>query len=122
MSNIVKLVVNDQPMLQFDRNIAIPKEQKAFLMQMEIKMSGGIQLANEWIEKPDLMQKAQFVALNLLEYIEQENFTKAIALFTYIVDSLSDLQQLNAKGSSSNFKVEFVFDEDFHQWQEVKFS
>ncbi|MBF0264550.1 MAG: hypothetical protein HQL46_04705 [Gammaproteobacteria bacterium] len=122
MSDIVKLVLNNDPILQFDRNIPIPKEQKAFLMQMEIKMSGGFELSGKFIQKPDLMQKSQFVALNMLEYIVQENFSKATGLFTYIVDSLTDLQQVNAQGTHQNFKVEFVFDEDYHQWQEVKFS
>lgn len=122
MSNIVKLVVNEETVLQFDRDISIPENQKAFLMQMEIKMSGGFDLAGEFIKKPDLMQKAQFVALNMLDYINQENFNMAIGLFTYIVSSMPDLKQLEAVGSGNDYKIEFNFDEDLGQWQTVNFT
>lgn len=118
---LVKLVINDESVLEYDRGIELPENQLKYLDDMDKRMTNGFVLADQFIAQPDKTQKAQFVALNLLTQIDNKDSNDAVAMFTYIVNRLENLKQLKAKGEKGQYQFEFVFDNDFSSWDKISF-
>lgn len=125
MSEKVGFLMDDQEVLTYDRSQALPDEQRAYIDDMDKKMMEGFVLSGQNITNPDLQQKTQFVALNLVSALQQENDQMAIILFTYLVNRLPDLKQAKAKTleteSGQKIGVEFVFDEVKPKGQKIDF-
>jgi len=91
-------------------------------------MSKGIVLVEQSITQPDLQQKTQFIALNCVNALLQNNDQIAIIMFTYLVDRMPDLKQAKAKTKKSesheNHKIgiEFIFDEVKSEGQKLHFQ
>lgn len=122
MSKLVKVLVNDEVVLEYNRDIPLPEQQHAYLDNMDIMMAKGIELGGDKVSQPDLTQKAQFVALNMLSHLKQNDDAAAIAMFSYIVNRLPELKQIKAKYIENKVGVEFVFDRDHTNWQKVEFK
>lgn len=125
MSEKVGFLMDGQEVLTYDRSVALPHKQQVYLDDMDKKMAAGFELSGDIITNPDQQQKAQFVALNLVNALQQEDDQMAIILFTYLVNRLSDLKQVKAKiqdmGSGQKIGVEFIFDEVKPQGQKIEF-
>jgi hypothetical protein len=123
--NIVKLTVNNTDVLQYDRSIKLPANQLNYLAMMDKKMDEGIRLGNEDIKQPEQVQKAQFVALNMLSFLDNDQQQDAIAMFSYIVHFLDKIKQVKVINDASKvdkqYNIEFVFYKDLSNWEEVKF-
>jgi len=121
MSEIVKLLVDDDVVLEYNKAIPLPENQKAYLDNMDNMMANGIELGGKKLQQPELTQKAQFVALNMLGHLKQNDDASAIAMFSYLVNRLPELKQVIAKHQESKVGVEFVFDGEYADWQKVEF-
>lgn len=125
MSEKVGFLMDGQEVLTYDRTQALPDEQLAYINDMDEKMNGGFILSGQAIQNPELQQKTQFVALNLVNALQQEDDQMAIILFTYLVNRMPDLKQVKAKiqetGSGPKTGVEFIFDEVKPQGQKIEF-
>ena len=122
MQNLIKLVVNDNEVLQYDKNVKLPDNQNTYLQMMDKKMDQGILLAKQSIKQPDQLQKAQFVALNMLAFLDNSEEQQAIAMFSYLVNYLDELKQVKVLGESGSYKIEFVFYKDLSNWDTIKFQ
>lgn len=117
MGNMLAVLLNDIAQLEYDRSKALPPHQELYLDKMDQKMDEGIQLDNETISNPDLNQRAQFVAGNLVSAILNDQEAAAAALCSYLAVRLPDLKQVkiiqaNDK-ESGEISVELVFDEEY---------
>jgi len=121
MQNLIKLVINDNEVLEYDKNINLPDNQKNYLQMMDKKMEQGITLGSQFINQPEQLQKAQFVALNMLSLLDNNEDQEAIAMFTYLVNTLNGLKQVKVMGEPGSYKVEFVFYKDLSNWDTIKF-
>jgi len=122
MVEMVKLLVDDQIVLEYNKSIPLPEQQLGYLEKMDAMMTKGIELGGNKISQPDNTQKAQFVALNMLIHLKQSDDTGAIAMFSYLVNRLPDLKQVKAKYINDKVGIEFVFDRDHSNWQKVEFT
>ncbi len=121
MDNIIKLVVNNEVVLEYDKNVALPEGQKAYLEDMDKRMDKGIFLADRFIAQPDQTQRAQFVTLMMLKFLDEDKDNDAIAMFTYLVNRLTDLKQVKARGEKGKYQFELVYDKDFSDYQPIQF-
>ena len=121
MPAIIKCMLNDAEMLHYDKSLSLTEKQLNVLNQIDSQMDKGINLSGEHIDKPDRIQKAQFVAFSLLSALENNNDQQAIAFFSYLVNKVENLKQLKAIGEKGKYKVEFVMDKDFSNWQKIEF-
>jgi len=122
MQNLIKLVINDNEVLQYDKNVKLPDNQNEYLKNMDIKMDQGIILGNQNVTQPEQLQKAQFVTLNMLSFLDNNQEQEAIAMFSYLVNYMSELKQVKVLGKPGNYKIEFVLYKDFSQWDTIKFQ
>lgn len=113
------VILNDEPILEFDRRKPVPGHQRQYLDNMDAQMEQGIQLGNDFIEKPNPLQRSQFVANSLVNLILKENYSMAVAMCTYLAKRIPDLQQIQCKGEiDGEISIDLVFDRSYEKAQQ----
>ncbi len=112
------VILNDEPLLEFDRKKPVPGHQRQYLDNMDSQMDQGIHLGDDFIESPNPLQRSQFVANSLINLLLKDEYSAAIAMCTYLAKRLPELQQIKAKGHFSDSKkdelsIELVFDRSY---------
>ena len=115
------VILNGIAQLEYDRNKPLPDHQALYLDKMDHKMDQGILLGNTSVEHPDLNQRAQFVAANLVHAIHDNQEATAASLCTYLAIRLPDLKQVNIDDNEGEVSIELVFDKPYQQQVPVKF-
>jgi hypothetical protein len=122
MSTIMAVLLNGVAQLEYDRSKPLPDHQATYLEKMDEKLDKGIMVGNEFIEKPDIAQRAQFVSANLAHAIKSDDEAMAAALCTYLAMRLPDLKQVKLEDTSGELSIELVFDEEYKKQVAVEFT
>ena len=80
MSDQLVILLNGESQLQYDRSKPLLGQQRGFLEKMDKELQREITINNKKIDHPDLKQRAQFVALNLIQAILNSEEQKAAAM------------------------------------------
>ncbi len=123
MSDIFAVLLNDVAQLECDRNKPLTDYQAKYLESMDEKMDAGIDVGGETIEHPDLNQKTQFIAANLLHSLQSGDEGMTSALCTWLATRHPDLKQLkyDNRSNDGNVAIELVFDEEYSPQVAVNF-
>lgn len=125
MSNIVGFLLDGQEVLTYDRSQTLPDKQREYLDILDKQMDEGFILSDQKVNKPNLQQKTQFIALNLVNTLLKKDDNTAIIMFTYLVNRMPELKQAKAKTKDSEsgqqVGVEFIFDEIKTEGQKIEF-
>ena len=125
MSDKVGFLLDGQEVLTYDRTRALPDKQREYLNILDDQLEEGFILSDQQIDKPNLQQKTQFIALNLVNALTKEDDNTAIIMFTYLVNRMPELKQAKAKikesDSGRQIGVEFVFDEVKSEGKKIEF-
>jgi len=116
------VLLNGIAQLEYDRNKLLPDHQALYLDKMDEKMDEGIFIGDTRIQKPDISQKAQFVAANLVHAIKNDNESTAASLCTYLANRLPDLKQVKIDDTQSEVSINLVFDEEYKNQVAVTFK
>lgn len=119
MLSIFVVLVNGESQIEYDRTKSLPEKQLEFLNIMDSKMSQGIVLNGTTIAGPDLVQRAQFVAMQLIAALIDSNDQLIAASCAYLANRLPDLKQLKV---DENYNFDLVFDEDYKNQVQVAFN
>jgi len=117
------VILNDEPLLEFDRKKPVPGHQRQYLDNMDSQMDQGIQLGDDFIKTPNPLQRSQFVANSLINLLLKDEYSMAIAMCTYLAKRMPDLQQIKAQGSidindkENPLSIELVFDRSYEKSQ-----
>lgn len=122
MSDFFAVLLNGVAQLEYDRNKPLTQYQQAYLDSMNEKMDAGIDLGGEIIEKPDLNQKTQFVAANLLHSLQAGDEGMTSALCTFLASRHPDLKQLKFDEQDGNVSIELIYDEEYEKQVAVTFD
>ena len=122
MSSLFAVIVNDVPHLEFDRNKPLPEPQLRFIEKMDKELSAQIVIGNEKISNPDTHQRAQFVAINLINALRTGNDTIAAAMCSYLALRVPDLKLVRASDVNNEVLIDLVFDEDYVRQIQVDFQ
>jgi hypothetical protein len=122
MSEIFAVLLNGVAQLEYDRNKPLTDYQTTYLQSMDAKMDQGIDVAGEMISQPDLNQKTQFVAANLLHALQSGDEGMTSALCTFLATRHPDLKQIKYDETDGNISIELVFDEKYSNQVAVNFS
>ena len=121
MSNIMAVLINNVAQLEYDRDKPLTDYQNTYLEKMDVQMDEGIQIDGEMIATPELNQKVQFVAANMLSAIKSDNEGMTSALCTYLATRLPDLKQVKISEQDDSVSIDMVFDEDYKGQVAVSF-
>ena len=121
-SQMMAVLLNGIAQIEFDRTRSLPEYQGAYLDKMDRKMDEGIDIDGQWVRKPDLGQRAQFVAANLVHAIKTDNEAVAAAMSTYLAVRMTDLKQVRISEQAEGISIELVFDQDYVKQYPVTFG
>jgi len=116
------VLVNGEPQLEYDRGKALPEQQQAYLDLMDERMNRGIELGGVRVDSPDTLQRAQFVAIQVIEGLQDGNEPMVAASCAYLASRMPDLTQVKAQLVEQGYSVELVFSEPHVKEVAVQFS
>lgn len=116
------VLVNGEPHLEYDRGKTLPEQQQACLDRMDERMSRGIELGGVQVDSPDTLQRAQFVAIQVIEGLQDGNESMVAASCAYLASRMPDLTQVKAQLVEQGYSVELVFSEPHVKEVAVQFS
>ncbi len=122
MSNIMAVLLNGTAQIEYNRDISLPGKQRDYLDRMDQDMDEGIQLGNQYVENPNQIQRAQFIALHLVQSLLADNEQHIAASCAYLADRLTDLKQLKAVTKPDGaIGIDLVFTDDYKNQVKVEF-
>ena len=122
MSNVMAVLLNGTAQIEYNREIALPERQRDYLDRMDLDMDAGIQLGNRYFDMPDQTQRAQFIALHLVQSLLVDNEQHIAASCAYLADRLPDLKQVKAVTKPDGaIGIDLVFTEDYKNQIKVEF-
>ena len=111
MSDILSVYINDKIILEYDKKTRHPGKQRQFFDGMDIDMDEGIEINNEKITSPDKTQRANYVAMSLLQGIKSESEGMISNTFGYLVNRLPELKQIRSLENGDKITMELIFNE-----------
>ena len=113
MSKLFGVLLNGIAQLEYDRDKPLPDHYGVYLDKMDNKMDAGILLGDESISNPDIVQRTQFVAANLVHAIKANDESTAAAMCSWLADRVPDLKQVKFTEVEGEMSIDLVFDEDY---------
>ena len=111
MHNSLSIYINGEIILQYDKNTRHPGKQRQFMDNMDLDMDEGIEINGQVISSPDNMQRANYVAMNLLHGIEIKNDGLISATCAYIVNRYPELKQIRSIEKGDEITMDLIFSE-----------
>lgn len=122
MSSIFAVLINGVAELEYDRNKELPEKQQYFLDMMDKELARQIVMGDEIIDQPDLHQRAQFVAINLINALKNSDDSLAAAMCSYLALRVPDLKKLEVQDQGGQVVIDLVFDQDYVKQVNVEFT
>ena len=110
MKSRLVIQVNQQTVLQYDRNIRMPGKQRQFLDKMDVDMDHGFTLDGQHFNDPDTLQKGNYVAMRLIQAIQDNNKGMTNAMCAYLVTRFPKLKTVGFEDHGEKVKINFAFD------------
>jgi len=107
------IVVNGEVQVEYHRGKSLPQAQQAYLDRMDEQMGAGVKLGGVLVAQPDALQRARFVATQLLDGLQNGNDPLVAAGCAYLASRLPDLTQVKARVVDGGFSAELVFNEPY---------
>ena len=114
-------VLNGESQVEYDRSRVLGEKQEQYLAIMDTKMADGITHGAGNIFAPDLQQKAQFVANQLIQAIKAGNEQLAAATLSWLATRLPDLQQVSAEEKDGEVTIRLIYDKSYVKAQPLNF-
>ena len=111
MNNYFTVSLNDENVIEYDRQQRLPGKQREFLDQMDQDMSAGIKLGSETVPDPDQFTRVQYVTMRLLHASENNNQGMLTAMCAYIASRSPELEKIVANKKNKEMNIEFIFAE-----------
>lgn len=109
--NKLAVVVNNEVVFEFDREISFEDQQMAFLDRMDSDMDSGIKIKGELLVNPDARQRATFIVMNLIKALQQDNEAVISASCAYLVNRHPALIEVHANDHGDAVKIELIEEE-----------
>lgn len=103
--------INNEPVIEYDRNMRLPGKQRQYLDKMDADMDAGFELEGEKIESPDEKDRAKFVAMTLVHSIEANNEPMIVATCAYLASRQASLKEVRADQDGDNMMMDLVYDQ-----------
>ncbi len=112
MSDILTVHMNGTPVIEYNRSKPLPEHQQAYLDRMDSKMDLGVSLNDEFIIDPDPLQRARFVASQMVQALVVDNEQLIAATCAWLAIRVRDLRQVRISDSNDGTMIDLVFDEN----------
>lgn len=110
MSNFLKIIYNNETVLEYDRNTRLPGKRRQFLDVMDMDMDEGISVSGDIVEFPDINQKAKYVAMNLISGLHKKDDVLISVTAAYLVNRVPKLKQIKANECDDEISMELFYE------------
>jgi len=107
------VTLNGVAQLEYDRNKPLSDYQQDYLRNMDSKMDSGIQVGDQVIDEPDVVERVKFVAANLIHAMKGNDEATSAAFCAYIATRMPDLKQVQFSDVNDEISIELVFDKEY---------
>ena len=107
--------------LEYQRGKPLEPSQSEYLDRLDQRMDTGIDIGGRRIEQPNPLQRAQFIALQLLHAVQAGNEPVAAATCAYLANRIPDLKQVRATTRGGLLSFDLVFDKHYAKEVKVEF-
>jgi hypothetical protein len=114
-------VLNGESQVEYERGRFLSEHQQRYLTMMDQKMDEGIPQGAGNIFSPNLEQKAQFVANQLMDAIKSGNEQLAAATLSWLATRLPDLQQISADEKDGQVTISLINDKPYIKAHPINF-
>lgn len=111
MTNIFVLTINDEKIIEYDRQQRLPGKQREFLEKMDLDMDAGVNIGDTTVHEPDQLCRVQYVTMHLIRAIDTNDEHMKSAMCAYLATRSPDLNKIIVKQQGEDVEVEFVFDD-----------
>ena len=108
---MLEIVINGETVLSLDSAMRFPGHQRQFMDTMDLDMDEGIELEGHFIEKPDEIDRAKYVAMNLVLAVQAKNDEMTNAMCAYLVKRQPDLKQVRANENGDSVEMDLIYKE-----------
>ncbi|WP_455222834.1 hypothetical protein [Kaarinaea lacus] len=122
MSKLFAVIFNGTPELEYDRSKPLSERQHQFLEKMDQELDSQIVIGDKVIPNPGIEDKAQFVAINLVDALRTANDGLAAAMCSYLAIRVPNLQQVKVTDNNEELLIDLVFDEEYTRQVSVQFT
>ena len=121
MTETLVVVLDGVSQLEYGRATPLAPAQRDYLDRLDQSMDAGIELGGLRIDQPNPLQRAQYIALQLLQAVQAGNEAVAAATCAYLANRIPDLQQIRASTRAGLLSFDLVFDKAFTREVKVEF-
>ncbi|MFP5507305.1 MAG: hypothetical protein ACLGH6_14000 [Gammaproteobacteria bacterium] len=121
MSDTLVVVLDGVSQLEYLRATPLQDAQRQYLDRLDARMDGGVELGGRRVEQPNPLQRAQFIALQLLQAVQDGNEAVAAASCAYLANRIPDLQQVRATTRGGLLSFDLVFDRAYAKEIKLEF-
>lgn len=107
------VVLDGESQLEYDRAATLAEDQFRYLERMDERMDQGIELDGGTLNAPDPLQRARFVAQQLMQAVQAGNEGLAAATCTWLAVRVPELRQVRAVRRDDGLAIDLVFDRDY---------
>jgi len=100
--------INGDVVFEYDRDITFEPEKLDFLDKMDKDMEKGIKIRGEFTIHPDLQQRTNFVVMNLIKALQQDNNAVIAASCAYLINRHPALFEVHANDLDGAIGIELV--------------
>ncbi|HEY9199408.1 MAG TPA: hypothetical protein VIR60_08580 [Gammaproteobacteria bacterium] len=115
------MVLDGVSQLEYQRAMPLEPAQREYLDRLDRRMDAGIEFDGRRIEQPNPLQRAQFIALQLLAAVQAGNEGVAAATCAYLANRVPDLKQVRATTRGGLLSFDLVFDKAYAKEVKVEF-
>lgn len=108
---MLSIYINGKKVLDYDKNARQPGKQRQFIDSMDLDMDEGIDINGEIISSPDKMQRANYVAMNLLYGIEHNSEGMIGATCGYLANRVPELKEIRSIEDNGEITMNLIFNE-----------
>ena len=110
MSNLLKIIYNNETVFEYDRNTRLPGKRRQFLDMMDMDMDEGIIINGDLIELPDQNHRAKYVAMNLIDGIQRHDDSLISVTATYLGSRIPALKEIIATECNDDISMELIYE------------
>lgn len=107
----LSVYINKNKIFDYDKTTRLPGKQRQYLDNMDYDMDQGIEINDKLISSPNKMQRANYVAMNLLHGIETDNKGLISATSAYLVNRIPDLESIQAVENGDEITMDLILSE-----------
>lgn len=119
---LLTVLVNGEPQLEYHRSRPLSAFQQEGLHRMDQQMNRGIVLGGTRLDQPDMLQRAQFVAIQVIEAMRGGQDAMTAAGCAWLATRLPDLTQVRARLVDGGFSAELIFNKPYVREVDVKIT